>query len=70
MIRFIAFFKAAKAAIGYHLEQERKSSCQHEWHPSITTKGPARHCTECDTTEQLTTEMYYAQFGTMPHRWY
>lgn len=70
MNKFIAFVKAAGVAIDTYLEKERQSKCQHRWRPAKTMHGPARYCNTCEKTEQLTTDMYYAQFGTMPHTWY
>ena len=39
----------------------------HRWRPALTSKGPARSCQYCLTTEQLTEQEFYAQFGRMPY---
>ena len=41
----------------------RKPPCIHFWRPAQTSKGPARWCEECETTEHLTPAGFYAQFG-------
>jgi hypothetical protein len=38
----------------------------HVWLGALTSKGAARHCKLCKTTENLTDEMFYAYFGRIP----
>ena len=40
-----------------------RRTCPHYWRPARTSKGAARHCPLCETTQQLTEEMFYAYFG-------
>jgi hypothetical protein len=37
--------------------------CPHGWRPALTSKGPARACSLCETVEQLEDWEFYAQFG-------
>lgn len=50
----------------------KRRNCKHEWRAGVigrriwTLGVPVRFCEECDKTETLTVEQFYAQFGRMP----
>lgn len=70
MNRLLDLIDTAVSIVEAFMRGARQEACQHHWRPAHTSKGPARYCAACDKTEQLTVQMFYAQFGTMPHKWY
>lgn len=49
-----------------HKQTNDREDEKHIWRPALTSRGPARTCI-CGATEDITTEEFYAQFGTMPN---
>src|SRR5689334_17226905 len=39
---------------------------EHFWRPGVSSKGPVKHCDECNATVQISNEDFYALFGRLP----
>lgn len=49
--------------LGYLRRMFRVRRCAHYWRPAKTSKGPARYCDDCERVEQLSGELFFAEFG-------